>query len=161
MSSDASKEFEAIQAVHSALEPLDEDGRARVMVYIGSLLGVAVKLGGKNATATGTGDEEESDEGGEGGAAGTAANVPKTFSSFAELYDQAGPKSNGEKALVVGYWLQVCQQSDTFAAAAANKELMHLGHKVANITGAIDSFKDQKPSLILQLKKHSAAQEER
>jgi hypothetical protein len=161
MSSDASKEFEAIQAVHSALEPLDEEGRSRVMAYIGSLLGVAVKLGGKTATASGSSDEEENGEGNEGGAAAQATKGPQTFSSFAELYDQAGPKSNGEKALVVGYWLQVCQEADTFTAAAANKELMHLGHKVANITDAIDSFKDQKPSLILQLKKSGNSRQAR
>ena len=43
-----------------------------------------------------------------------------TFSSFAELYASAEPKSNAEKALVAGYWLQECQGGGNFTAAAAN-----------------------------------------
>lgn len=161
MTSEASREFEAIQAVHSALEPLDEEGRSRVLTYIGSLFGVSVKLVGKTAPMADSNEAVSSIEAREVSTAGQVPKGAQGFRSFAELYDQAGPKSNGEKALVVAYWLQVCQGADTFTAAAANKELMHLGHKVANITDAIDSFKDQKPALILQLKKSGSSKQAR
>ena len=85
----------------------------------------------------------------------------QAFSSFAELYAAANPRTNGEKALVAGYWLQVCQAAESFTGAAANKELTHLGHKLANITDAIDSMKSQKPMLILQIKKSGTSRQAR
>jgi uncharacterized protein CbrC (UPF0167 family) len=94
-------------------------------------------------------------------AADAAAQVAPKFSTFAELFSKASPSSNGEKALVTGYWLQVCGGADSFTAAAANKELMNLGHKVANITDAIDSMKNLKPQLILQLKKSGTSRQAR
>lgn len=160
MSNEAALEFDAIKTVHEALQPLDDEARSRVLAYIVSLLGVSIKApSGQKKTANEDIESEGNDE--DESSTEKNGNGPKTFSSFAELYDAAQPKSNGEKALVVGYWLQVCQQSDSFTAAAANKELMHLGHKVANITDAIDSVKDQKPALLLQLKKSGSSKQAR
>lgn len=160
MSEEAAKEFSAIKAVHDALEPLEEEARARVLTYITSLLGIAVKVAGSRG-AVGVGDDALADEEAEEAAADEATKGAPTFATFAELYAAASPKSNGEKALVVGYWLQVCQGAESFTAAAANKELTHLGHKVANITDAIDAMKNQKPMLILQLKKSGNSRQAR
>lgn len=159
MSEDAIKEFSAIKAVHGALEPLDEDARTRVLTYITSLLGINFKVAGSRVTTES--EDSEIDETAEEVAADEAAKGAPTFSTFAELYAAASPKSNGEKALVVGYWLQVCIGAENFTAAAANKELTHLGHKVANITDAIDQMKNQKPMLILQLKKSGNSRQAR
>lgn len=156
------QEFEAIKAVHDALAPLNEEGRTRVLTYIASLLGINAKVGGRGAAPTnndGNGNDDDSEDDDE--STGGTPKGPKTFSSFAELYASADPKTNGEKALVVGYWLQVCQAAESFTAAAANKELTHLGHKIANITDAIDSVKNQKPMLILQLKKSGNSRQAR
>lgn len=160
MSEEAAKEFSAIKAVHEALEPLEEEARSRVLTYITSLLGIDVKVAGSRGAARAT-DDADADEEAEEAAADEAAKGAPTFSTFAELYAAASPKSNGEKALVVGYWLQVCQGAENFTAAAANKELTHLGHKVANITDAIDQMKNQKPMLILQLKKSGNSRQAR
>ncbi len=154
--SNPENEFNAIKAVHGALEPLEEEARARVLTYIASLLGIDTKVSGGQATADSAldkqPDEADYDE--------EALGAP-TFSTFAELYAAANPISNGEKALIAGYWLQVCQGAESFTAASANKELTHLGHKIANITDAIDSMKNQKPMLILQLKKSGASKQAR
>lgn len=160
MSEEAAKEFSAIKAVHDALEPLEEEARARVLTYITSLLGIDVKVAGSRGAA-GAADTTDVNEEAEEAAADEAAKGAPTFSTFAELYAATSPKSNGEKALVVGYWLQVCQGAENFTAAAANKELTHLGHKVANITDAIDAMKNQKPMLILQLKKSGNSRQAR
>jgi hypothetical protein len=45
----------------------------------------------------------------------------------------------------------VCEGADNFTAAEANTVLRDLGHKVANITEAIDTMKQVKPQLILQV----------
>lgn len=160
MSEEAAKEFSAIKAVHDALEPLDEEARSRVLIYITSLLGIDAKVAGNYGFAAVVNDPHVDDKAAEAAADEAAKGAP-TFSSFAELYAATSPKNNGEKALVVGYWLQVCQSAENFTAAAANKELTHLGHKVANITDAIDQMKNQKPMLILQLKKSGNSRQAR
>lgn len=157
MTDQATKEFDAIKSVHEALVPLKEEGRARVLMYIASLLGIDARALGAKSTGNGEDVADEAEE----AEADLAAKEAPTFSTFAELYDAAGPKTNSEKALVVGYWLQVCLEAEHFTAAAANKELAHLGHKVSNITAAIDDLKKQKPALALQLKKSGSSQQAR
>ena len=161
MSETAAKEFSAIRVVHDALEPLEEEARARVLTYITSLLRIEVKLASGRNSTPGSNSDASVDEEDAIVAAEEAAKGAPTYSTFAELYAAASPTSNGEKALIVGYWLQVCQNAENFTAAMANKELTHLGHKVANITDAIDQMKNQKPMLILQLKKSGSSRQAR
>ena len=154
--SEAVSEFEAIQTMHRALEPLDGEARARVLTYITSLLGIDVRATSAGAKSPGNdlgGGSKNNDPG--------RSKQTSVFVSFAELYAAANPASNGEKALVAGYWLQVCQEAENFTAAAANKELTNLGYKVANITDAIDSMKNHKPMLILQIQKSGTSRQAR
>ena len=151
----AVSEFEAIQAVHGALEPLDDEARYRVLTYIASLLGIDAQIVGVRAASA----EDKLDEEVEEEDADDATRDGLNFASFAELYAVANPKSGGEKALVAGYWLQECQQSESFTGAAAQKELTHLGYKLANITDAINQMKSRKPMLILQLKKSGSSKQ--
>lgn len=84
------------------------------------------------------------------------------FDSFAELYDAARqPTGNPEKALVAGYWLQVCQSAESFDAQSANNELKNLGHALPNVTNSFESLKKKKPALVLQLKKSGTTQQAR
>jgi len=99
-------------------------------------------------------DDDESD-------AVATAPQPVNYSSFAELFDAALPKSNADRALVAGYWLQVCQGAESFGGQAVNTELKHLGEAIANITNALESLKTQKPALALQLKKSGKSQQAR
>lgn len=154
--SDTSEEFKAIQTVHDALQPLNGEARTRVLTYIASLFGIDERLPtGRATSARKDADEQPEEEDGD------EVTKPAEFGSFAELYAKANPKSNGEKALVAGYWLQECGQAESFTGAGANKELTHLGHKVANITDAINSMKNQKPMLILQIKKSGVSRQAR
>ena len=154
--SQATKEFEAIQTIHGVLEPLDDEARARVLTYIESLLGIGAGRGTPRATPTrrasdgiGRNDPEQAKKG------------DLAYSSFAELYAAANPKSNGEKALLAGYWIQAINGAEGFSGAAANKELTDLGYRIANITDAIDKMKNRTPSLILQTKKSGSARQSR
>lgn len=161
MSEEAVNEFSAIKSVHDALKPLDGGARARVLTYITSLLGIDVRAaGGRGAISGGNSGTADADEAADR-TGGEASKRAQAFSAFAELYAAAGPKSNGEKALVAGYWLQECEGAENFTSASVNKELTHLGHKIANITDAIDSVKDQKPMLMLQLKKSGNSRQAR
>ena len=93
--------------------------------------------------------------------AGKDIKQTPNFPSFAELYAAASLKTNGEKALVAGYWLQKYQEKTSFTGAAVQKELTHLGHKLTNVTHAIDQMKNRKPMLILQLKKSGTSKQAR
>ena len=157
MSNIANDEFEAIRAVHTALEPLDEEARTRVLTYISSLLGVDPPV---VATGGGSADEDLRPKTGEP-EIGQVTGQASTFSDFADLFAAADPKTGGEKALVAGYWLQECQGAESFTGAAAHKELKNLGHGLTNITEAIDSMKARKPMLILQLRKSGSSRQAR
>ena len=149
-------EFEAFQQVHNALVGLDEDAQARVLSSVSTLLGISAPRAAAAKPGATPADEDDNvpDAGGN-------EVAPRYFSEFAELYAAADPHSNADKALVGGYWLQVCQGSDNFSGHAINSELNHLGHKIANITNAMSSLNEVKPQLVLQLRKSGKSQQAR
>ena len=152
----ADAEFAAMQTLYNVLEPLDDDARKRVMDYIIARLEIPTmppqRAGG--TSQAGTVDFEDAVLHQEEAAA------PK-FDSFAELYEAAQPATGPQRALVSGYWLQVCQKAENFDGFSANKELKDLGHGLANITNAIDGLRNQKPALALQLRKSGKSQQAR
>jgi hypothetical protein len=148
----AEAEFDAIKKVHDALAPLRAEARRRVVRYITSLL----EIYGGGAGASGDGPDED-----ELGAISSAALSVPNYGTFAGLYAAADPTTNADRALLAGYWLQVCQGGDTFTAHAAQKELTHLGRKLPNITNALTDLKEAKPQLVLQLRKSGKTQQAR
>lgn len=153
---DTDDEFAAMQTVYTALQPLPPDARQRVMDYINSRLDISA-----TAPIAPTSTRPDSEE------ASLVAEIQakeadaRKYGTFAELYDAAQPKSNGEKALVAGYWKQVCEGNDSFDGQSANTALKHLGYGLSNVTQAIDGLKAQKPALVLQLKKSGTSQQAR
>lgn len=154
---EADSEFAAMQSVYSALEGLDDEARARVLDYVSSRLGVVPARKAPPVSKQEDRDSDEDEDEVEVAEPGSAS----TFGSFAELYDAAQPKSQPEKALVGGYWLQVCQGAESFDSFSINKELKNLGEGVANITSALEGIKTQKPALCLQLKKSGKSRQAR
>ncbi len=146
-------EFDAMKTIHDALSPLDESARSRVVQYIVNRLEIDAP--------THNFDTDEQNDTQDNNVSTTTVRQTASIETFAELYDLANPTTTAEKALVSGYWLQACEGAENFASQAANKELTHLGHKIANITKALDSLKSTKPALILQLKKSGGSQQAR
>jgi hypothetical protein len=140
------KETKAIAEIAATLGGLDdEDQRGRVVRYIAERFNVE---GGKlMAKKTQAGALELRDEG--------------QFSDFATLYNACGPNTDALRALVAGYWLQICQSAQGFDGQSANTELKNLGHGVKNITAALSALKDQKPVLVLQVKKSGKTKQAR
>ena len=149
-------EFEAFQQVHNALVELDKDAQARVISSVSTLLGISApavhraKPGAPAADENDVGLDETVDQ-----------SNNDAFSEFAELYAAADPHSTADKALVAGYWLQVCEGGGNFSGQAVNTELNHLGHKIANVTNALSSLNSAKPQLVLQLRKSGKTQQAR
>lgn len=154
MADQVDAEFNAIRVVYSVLQPLPFDAQSRVLEYVCARLGVTSRV-----SAAGAADTEPN---GDAEIALTAEEeaAPK-FSTMAELYDAAQPKSQPEKALVGSYWLQVCQGAESFDGFSVNKELKNLGEGIGNITQALDLLKAQKPALALQLKKSGKSRQAR
>lgn len=149
-------EFSAMQDVYAALEPLSDEARTRVAEYVIARLEITLRAQAKASAVAQDGIVDD----GHPEITEQEKSAPK-YGSFAELFDDAQPTSNAEKALVAGYWLQVCEGGETFDGQSANTELKHLGHRVANVTNAIDSLKGQKPALALQIKKAGKSQQAR
>lgn len=150
-------ELDAIRTVHDALEQLDDQARRRVLSYIGNLFHVDMQPASKRMETT----QRENHVQPETEDDATGAELPNSFPNFAAFFAKAKPKTQGEKALVAGYWLQVCGGADNFLGATANKELKHLGHQISNITDAINTMKARNPALILQVQKRGKGRQAR
>lgn len=159
---DVDAEFDAMQTVFSVLRPLEEPAQQRVLDYVSNRLGLAQQARPAAAVKrNGSNEEIEEPESDNEAATGTHSAASLNFSTFAELYDAARPKSQSDKALLGGYWLQQCQGAESFDGFSVNKELKNLGEGIANITSALDALKGQKPALALQLKKAGKSRQAR
>jgi hypothetical protein len=141
-------ELEAMKTIAAALEPLDAAARARALQWAISRFhssGAPMTIGGL-APSNEPGSEPE-------------RSGP--FGSFAELFDAASPTTEKDKALVAAYWMQVCQGATSFPAQSLNDLLKDLGHRVGNITEALNQLKSERPALVLQLKKSGTSKQAR
>lgn len=149
-------EFEAFQQVHNALVDLDDVAQARVISSVSTLLGISAPGVHQAKPSMPTADEDDAELG-----VSVDNSDDQSFSEFAELYAASDPHSNADKAIIAGYWLQVCRGAENFTGQSVNTELNHLGHKVPNITHALSSLNSAKPQLVLQLRKSGKTQQAR
>lgn len=138
--SDIDRETKAIGEIAGIVEELEEDQRGRVIRYILERFNLAGASRDTKVLAAGLQAESQ-------------INTAAEFEDFASLVDAAHPETDVMRALVAGYWLQVCKGGPNFDAQSANTELKHLGHPSANITMALGALINQTPALVLQLRK--------
>jgi hypothetical protein len=145
----AENEIKAMGAVSSALQDLDDEARARVLHWAMSHYKVAGPVSrpswAAGVTQAGSVEHERS----------------SAFESFADLFNAAGPKTERDKAMVAAYWVQICENAGSFQSQSLNDLLKNLGHGVGNITEALNQLKDDRPALILQLKKSGSSRQAR
>lgn len=141
-------ELEAMKKIKAALEPLDDAARQRALHWASSKYRNAGAATFPISTRFGEMPSE-------------AAQNNALFSSFAELFDAANPSTEKDKALVAAYWVQVCQSAASFPSQTLNTELKDLGHGVGNITEALTQLKNERPALVLQLKKSGTSRQAR
>ena len=137
-------ELKAMLAIYKALLELEEDSRSRVLAWVTNRLGITMASVNKPSE-----DNQDADQNG------------KEFKTFADLYNSALPVTNGDKALIAGYWLQECQGCEEFPSQLANKDLQNLGHALVNVTEAFNQLKSKKPALAIQVKKSGKSQQAR
>jgi hypothetical protein len=149
-----SKELSAMVQVEQALQDLPEEERGRVLAWASSRFGVIIpppKGVSPKAADIASGDHPEDEHG----------SSPSEVSSLAEFYDLTAPTSDGEKALVVGYWIQFKEGASELEAQRINSELKHLGHGIGNVTRALETLKAQKPALMIQKRKEGTTKQAR
>lgn len=152
----ADDELAATSAVYKALSVLDSEARTRVVTHVTAMLEIpSFRTAYKSPKDRQTLDEDEATE------SGPKTDSATIYASFAELFDAARPETDARRALVAGYWLQVCQNAESFDGQSANRELNHLGHRAGNITNAISALNAEKPALVIQLKKSGSSRQAR
>jgi hypothetical protein len=153
-------ELAAMKDIFERLSGLEADARTRVINYVLARLDIATNsASARRRPAADAGDDEADDEN-DNELERKQANAPK-FSTFAELFNAVRPETHAHMALVAGYWLQVCQGAENFNGFSANAELKHQGHRVDNITAAINALRAQKPALVIQLRKAGKSRQAR
>jgi hypothetical protein len=139
---DHDKELSAIQSMISTLQGLDDAERRRAYAFVGEKLGLQVARANSPVGPGTTGDQQR-------------------WRDFAELFAAIQPTMDKERALVACYWRQVCQGDENFGSQAINADLKDLGHGVGNITDALAQLMDERPQLVLQVRKAGATKQAR
>lgn len=140
------QELEAMRTVLSSLEKLEPDEQSRVIDWVTQKLSIA-RVASK--------PKDRSD------AQTFRRDDPRAFSEFHDLFDATVPKTESDRALVGGYWLQVCSERPDFTGQEVNDQLKQLGHPASNITRAFDFLQEQKPVLARQIQKTGKAKQGR
>ena len=143
-------EFETMKTLEEAILALEHEKRPRVLQWFWSRfaeqLGSAQGNTTRNTSASASSFESSKD---------------REYETFAELFDVANPTVERDKALVAAYWVQVCLNQQSFPSQVLNAELKDLGHGIGNITEALTQLKEERPALVLQLKKSGLTKQAR
>jgi len=138
------EELEALTSIQKTLEGVDDDeAQKRIVAYLVSRYGTAEAVQRRGALRRDVAEQEFE------------------FADVADLYHAAQPQTEAEKALVVGYWFQVCEKQGGFDGQTVNTALKHLGEGVSNITAAMSALADRKPALAMQVKKKGTTRQAR
>lgn len=147
------KELAAMSAIATALNGFmaeDREALNRILTWMNA------KYGGRPFPAPSTASQAPSLA-----APQASSTSTREWSDAAELYDAAQPSLEFEKAVVGGYWIQVCQAKGEFTSQDVNSILKNMGHGVANITDAFSTAMARKPSLVLQTQKSGQSRQAR
>lgn len=143
-------ELEAMKTVAEAIKDLEPEAISRVLNWAADHFSVAA------IASPAEGPSKEAEE-----IASSSVKAIGGYESVGELFADAQPRSDAEKALVAGYWLQIEQGKSDFATQDVNSELKHLGYGVGNITRAFESLKKTKPQQVIQLRKSGTSKQAR
>jgi hypothetical protein len=153
-------EIAAMQQVSESLAPLDSEARGRVLRWAWEKFTDVDKEKVRQVRGTDIQNDSEDFISSPREQRSKKPDVSE-YEHFAELFDRAAPKTEIEKALVAGYWFQVIKGEKSWQSLALQKELKNLGHGIANISEALTSSIETKPSRVLQLGKAGSSRQAR
>jgi hypothetical protein len=144
-------ELDTMKVIASELSKLDDAGVKRVLRWAADAFGAKAPIASEGTSPL----SENSNSGGVG------ADVKTKYPTLAEFYAAGSPSQENERALLVGYWVQVILGEAEFDAQTVNKELKNLGYGVVNITSAFDSLIMRRPQLVVQTRKSGTSRQAR
>lgn len=150
----ADKEIDAIKVILDALEGMTDAERARILKYVIERLDVEMPQAVAAPRAEIPPRPAEI-------ASAPLLLAQRSTSEFAELFASAEPQTDKERALVAAYWVQEVQGEGSFVSQSLNTELKNLGHAVGNITDALNRLIEERPQLVLQLRKEGNTKQAR
>lgn len=139
-------EINAMSEIINSLVDLDDEARVRVLRWVADRYGIQIGKVTAHTSKVAQGSDEEPES---------------EFEDVATLYDRANPKTDAEKAIVVGYWFQEIEGKSELGSQEINTQLKHLGHGVKNITSALSDLIKRKPRLVIQVQKSGKSQQAR
>lgn len=90
-----------------------------------------------------------------------ARTVLGQFRDAADLISYAGATTGPDRALLAAYWAQVVDGGDGFDGYTINNMLKNMGYGLSNVTTTLASLMNQKPALVLQVKKSGQTKQAR
>lgn len=157
-------EIDAMRLVAQALQPLDEEGRRRVIGWAGDkFLGATPAKSVAPARQTPGSQNNDAPVKTPVGepSSKNAARTANDFQDLAEFYRACSPSGDAEKALVVGTWIQQAEKIEGLDSYRVNTELKHLGYGIGNITRAFEYLMAARPAFMLQLRKAGTSRQAR
>lgn len=136
---DSAEEFKAMAAIASALDALpDPPVRRRVITWVVDRYGfqqgqeppVVASRRGSPTVEAGVGASE--------------------FGDFAEMYHAASPRSDRERLLTAGHWLQVHQSEQDLHADNVNEILTPLGERIERVRDVLPTLLSGRPALAIR-----------
>lgn len=136
----AEDEFKAMASVASAIDGLgDVAARRRVMAWAADRYGITLEGAPGRRTA------------GDRAAVGAAGlDQPHEYADFAEMYHAAGPRTDRQRLLVAGYWLQVRQNEQNLHADNVNEILTPLGQRIDRVRDVLPGLLAGRPALMIR-----------
>lgn len=157
-------ELESMKVIAETLKGKDDDSIRRILRWaLDALPSKSSPTTSATATLSAIRDTvfPEAPRPAQGPSASTASSIRTRYPTLPDFYASCAPSMETDKALVVGYWVQVAMDGGEFDAFTINKELKHLGYKVANITSAFDALQARRPQLVIQTRKSGASKQAR
>lgn len=148
-------ELEAMQAVAKALAGFSPESAARVLRWAAehfSSMQAREVLGSQNP------QREEAPK--DSGPTDPQSLIGK-FRDAADLISHAGATTGPDRALLAAYWVQIVEGGDGFDGYTINSMLKNMGYGLANVTTTLASLMNQKPALVLQVKKSGQSKQAR
>jgi hypothetical protein len=143
-------ELKAMDSVYRVLKELEPSAQERVLNWVIGSLGIIFQTKASPAKSIMT--EVRTD---------ISSVCLDEFETISDLLAATSPKSDSEKVLVVGSFLQTKMGKRELASFEINSELKHMGHRVSNVTQAISSLMARKPQLMIQTRKDGKSQQAR
>jgi hypothetical protein len=134
-------ELRAMITVYEALKDLDDEAKARVIEWVSGKfeLVYAKRLPPEGDMGPQAVEYEE--------------RSLLDYASVAEAFAVANPKNTADKALVVAAYLQASKGGVDVSGREINKELTQIGHRVHNITRAVEPLIRKDPQCLIQTRK--------